>query len=323
MRFALNALGVGLLLPVLGMAAPLEAKGWDTVPEEVRSTGEPLEMVVHVTQEELIAGRDPADNYEASIGAIPGLMEGALRSMLAKGAQSSIKPTQDALNSLQADKVLVNAIRDSVAPIPWIKMMDGGPLRDSSLAAKSALLDRANGPRTLGVECTYRISQRFHAVYAFCAMDIAAKAGAKKPEARWQRKNLLYSHTVEAEIILANPAGDVGGRRDQWTDNSAVLLRTGLERALKKAGELVGRQLLLTAADISAAKQKPKERTHDAYIGMAFAHEGRVIEGFENILDRVSPNPSGKTLLFKPGTDGVVMLENGNNLFYYYSIKAN
>jgi hypothetical protein len=279
-------------------------------------------MVVHVSQEGLRAGRDPADSDDPASGVVGALVEEGLQSILVGGAQKGIASSQQTVRDLAPDDVLMASIRQSVASIPWISLTNSPALRDDGAVAKTGLLNQSGSGKLLDAECSYSISQRFNAVYALCALRIASKTSDAFAEKVWKARNLLYSRWVEAEIELAHPARSVGERRAQWTNNSGALLRSGLNMALQNVGALVGRELLLTQGDIEAARGKPKERMVDAYVGMAFAHQGWIVDGYENISDRVSPNLGGRIFLFKPGAKGMVMLEKPGNLFYTYSIDA-
>lgn len=296
---------------------------WEIIPADVRTSARPLEMVVHVAQDSLRAGRDPADGGQARAGLLAELFKSQIQSALLTGAEKGLASSQDALTATGADAALMEGIRHGLSSASWIKLSDGTPLRDNTITAKSALLDEAKGASLLDVDCSYNISQRFHAVYAYCLVQIASKATPTgNPADRWKPGHLLYSRPVEAEIELAHPAKSVGGRREQWTANSGALLRKGLDLALRNVGELVGRQLQLSQTDLDTAKANPQERIVDAYVGTAYSHQGHILDGSENILERVSPNAGGRLLLFKPNAGGVILLEKYSRLFYTYSIDA-
>src|SRR3954453_1346395 len=306
----------GLL--VAASAAVAEPPG--IVPAELRSASQPLPMIVNVSQEGLRAGRDPADSDDPGGGLVGALVDQGIQSILVGGAQKGIASTQETVRELGPEEVLMASIRQSVASIPWISLASGPALREDSAAAKTEFLNRSESGKVIDAECSYSISQRFNAVYALCGLRIASKTSDASAETPRKERNLLYSRWVEAEIERALPGRSVDERRAQWTNNSGALLRSGLNMALQNVGALVGRELLLTQADIDAARIKPKEHIVDAYVGMAFAHQGWIVDGYDNISDRASPNLGGRIILFKPGAKGVVMLEKPGNLFYTYSI---
>lgn len=304
-------------------ASPAEAKDkpWEAIPADLRSQQQPIELVVHVKQEALGVGYDPGVARDTGGGIIGALIDAGIDSSSQKGAAGTLAATRDIFKGADAEALLLNSIRESIRPIPWIKLRDGA-LRDNSDEAKNALLDAATGPYLLDADCSYSISQRFQAVYAYCDLAIAAKSGQAKPEDRWKPKNLRFYHYVETEVALLNPASGIQGRRAQWMANSAALLRSSLERALAKVGPLVAQRLLMTDQDLLAAKTKPKARFVTAYVGMGLEHKGQVIEGFDNIVGKHHPNAGGLMLLYKQGTDGVVLLQQGNSLYHNFAVEG-
>jgi len=317
-RLLLPSIAVFLSFP--SVTTPALANTDDGIPSDFGSASEPIPMVVHLQQEELLAGRDPANGSE--IGG--GLVGVALDSIFKGGAENAISPSREIFTRGEAEDVLMAAIRESVAGITWVSMTDGPALRDNSPEAKRALLREGTASHLLGVDCSYNISMRFQAVYAACALELINEAseGDKAERAdRWFRNHLAYRRLVEAEIEIANPARSVGGRREQWTNNSGALLRTGLEHALLKVGMLVGQQLRLTRDEMAAAEGNERYRFVTAYVGMAFEHRGRIIAGQKNILCRYYPNSGGLSYLYNPCADGMVIYENMGGLFYHWTME--
>lgn len=309
-----------MFLALCAGAAPAYADPGDVVAQDIRSPDRPLPMMVHLSQDELLVGRDPGNSYQVGGGLVGALVDSAIQSTVSGGAEKAISPSLDAFSRAEAEQILVAAIRESVAPVDWIRLAEGGALRDASPAARNAVLERSGSSQILDADCSYNISQRFQAVYAYCSLQIASKGVAA--DQRWEARNLVYNSYVEAQVELGNIAKSIGGRREQWTANSGSLLREGLRHALQKAGALVGRQLQMTAEDVAAVENNEKIRLVTAYVGMAGEHKGRIVEGGHNILEKFHPNSGGLSYRYKPGSDGVIFLENLGGLFYHWTITA-
>lgn len=313
--------GIAVLVSFPSVTTTALASSDERIPSEFGSASEPIPMVVYLQQEELLTGRDPANGPE--IG--DGLVGAALHSIIKGGAENALTPSREIYTRGEAEKVLMAAIRESVAGIDWVRMADGPALRDNSPEAKQALFREGAASHFLGVDCSYNISMRFQAVYAACTLEIigeAGEAGKSLPPDRWFRDHLLYRRLVEAQVEIANPARSVGGRREQWTNNSGSLLRNGLEHALLKVGTLVAQQLLLTRDEIAAVESNERYRFVTSYVGMAFEHRGRMVVGQNNIRCRYHPNTGGLSYLYNPGAEGMVIYENRGGLFYHWTIEA-
>lgn len=317
----LRLCGLVVLAGVLP-AAPAGAAPGGVIPQAARSAEKPIPMVVYLHQEGIVTGRDPGNGYQVGGGLVGALVDGALQSALSDGAKDAFAPSKGAFSAVDAEQTLMAAIRESVAPLPWIALAEGGALRDNSTAGKVALLDQSAAAQMIEADCSYTISQRFQAVYAYCSLLIAAKEGSPSSRKSRDGRNLVYVTHLEAQVELANIAKSVGGRREQWIANSGALLRQGLGHALTKVGMLVGRRLQMTAEDFAAAEDNEKFRLVTAYVGMAGEHRGRVVEGWDNVLSEFHPNAGGKSYLYKPGTDGVVFIDEGGGLFYHWTIEA-
>ena len=279
-------------LALLAITTPVLAKSgyWLTVPDELRTESAPISAVVHLKQDALLAGGDPSVSGTMDQGPVGSLLLGVFQSATASGARQAIDSAKELVEPDKIDDLLMASIRKSLTSVPWVKLREGAVLKDNSFAAKNVLLDKTEGRYLLDIDCSYNLSSRLQSVYAYCSLQIAAKDSAKGAEKRWYPVNLVYRHNVEAEISISNPAKDNEGRRDQWLKDDAILLRENVARVVDTVGGLVGRQLLLSAADLEKAKTLPKQRLMTGYVGLSVDHAGPVFSGFENIREIMKPN---------------------------------
>lgn len=323
----MRAIAVSMLLI---FAAPLQAKSgyWLTVPDELRTESTPISAVVHLKQDSLLAGGDPSVTDKMDRGLVGSLLFDAFQSAAAGGARKAVDSAKVSVQPDKIDDLLIASIRKSLASVPWVKLREGAVLKDNSLTAKDVLLDNAEGRYLLDIDCSYNLSSRLQSVYAYCSLQIAAKDAAKGSEKRWYPVNLVYMHNVEAEISISNPAKDNEGRREQWLKNDAILLRENVARVVDTVGGLVGKQLLLSAIDLENAKTFPRQRLMTGYVGLSVDHAGPVFSGYENIQEIIKPNANTNVVIYKPGTDGMTLLQKPllmapySNLYHNFSVSA-
>ena len=86
----------------LAFAVPASAKPEDVISVALRSADHPLPMVVHLSQEKLLVGRDTGNSYQID----GGLMGMALQSILSGGAEKAMSPSLDAFSRNEAEQTL-------------------------------------------------------------------------------------------------------------------------------------------------------------------------------------------------------------------------
>jgi hypothetical protein len=331
-RFPLSSLAKGcslvLVTAVVLFSPSAQAKTWKVVPEEVRSSVAPISLLLRVRQSGLGAGPNPAEmrdvqsgNYTVpgAIGSVlGGFIVGAVESGRAKTSAAEIVPLLNALRSFDADSFLVQGIQNGLKGRDWLRLSSTSALRSYSLESSRDVLSAAPGPYLADVDCGYRISREFQAIYVRCSIGVIPKNAqqAVRADGTWNSQKLIYQSAVQYEFAINNFAGSRPERIEQWRGSDAALLRQGLTVALVQCGELVGRQLSLTDAEIKAINRPGARHVKLAAVfkTMAYAHPGTVVEGESNIIGYRSVGLSPKGVVIRPDSDGLLMLDDYGSL---------
>jgi hypothetical protein len=257
-------------------------------------------------------------------GIVGAIISGAIDASRERKTASQVPSAREALGHFDADPMLLNGIRAGLAGANWIILSNPTVLHDTEPMARSTLLDAAAGRYLADATCGYRLARKFNAIYAWCWLEIADRTGATgvQGEARWRTPNLVYQKLVQSEVALANPSPSYEQRRAQWFQNSAEPLRHALGTAFEHLGPLIGRQLTLSNTDIADAQRRPFVKIITVYTGDLAWHRGNIMEGEANLVDFVSPTFNAKVARYRSGTNGMLLLQQGNRYYHHFSFEV-
>jgi hypothetical protein len=199
-------------------------------------------------------------------GLLGGLIGAAVDSARAKKAEELIGPVRTAVADLDADALAIEAAKAAFGETEWFKANPQvGFSKDSSVAGKSAQLDKATGKQIAFVEYSYDLSPTFDAVRVVAKIEVAKKeipASAKgKAEKRLNPKNLAYSTRVTSVVILKASGEDKEKNALLWSADNGAATRRALKLAFDNLAPLTKRTLSLNAEEVKTLNDKKNKRT--------------------------------------------------------------
>ena len=288
MRSVVHA-GICLALAAAPIGSVAIAAPSNVVTQEMHAVPADRAVQVLVAQSEIRSNINPSNIAVATGGGLlGGLMAASQNASRTKKAEALIEPVREALIDFDVDQLAQDTTRAALAQVPWLQNAAVSFSKDSSPVGKSGSLDSIGASQVAFVEYSYDFSPDFAELRVVARVEFANKAmpaAATKPEARVNRKNLVYAQQVTTIVSLPVPVDDKAANVAQWSADGAKLTRAALTTGFAKMEQLLPRTLALTADEVKAmaAKTNPK--------GKAGGFAGRTLE---------SPG-TGETLLWGPG----------------------
>ena len=212
-------------------------------------------------------------------GMLGGLIAAAQNSARARQAEELIAPVRTALLDLDADALALNSARSGLGGVPWLSSAPVTFGKDSSPVGRSEFLDTSDVGQVAFIEYTYDLSPSFDALRVVANIQFANKAlpmsrgRAGKPEDRVKAKNLAFARSITVAVLLPNAdPDDKQANAVRWAASNGDHARRALAQAFAKLAELTPRTLTLSDTDVTALKDRKKERA--SFAGLS----GRLIE---------------------------------------------
>ncbi len=253
---------LAVALPVSVMAAKVAAP---VVSQTVAVEGGRSLHVV-VAQSEIKSDINPSNIAVATGGGLlGGLIGAAVDSARAKKAEELIGPIRTATADFDGDELAHETAKASFGEMEWFKASPTAAFgKDSSVAAKSALLDAATSKQIAFIEYSYDLSPEFDAVRVVAKIEVANKAipaSAKgKGEKRLNPKNLAYNTRVTSVVMLKDVSKDKEVNALRWSADNGAVARKALQLAFANLTPLTQRTLALTAEDLTNLNDKKNKR---------------------------------------------------------------
>ena len=265
------------IVALLGLSAGPAAAGDSkyVLAPEARTAPNGRGLEVLVGQGEIKSDINPSDVVAATGGGLLGaLIDAKINSDRAKRAEAAIQPIRAALTNYDVDALANDASRVAGEKLTWFQPASVVFGRDTSVAGKVAVLDASKSGQMAFFEYTYDLSPDFSSVRVRVNMQFAnvTTAEGKSTASRLDNKQLAFSQSIFAVVMLPSPSKDLHENAARWGDDGGRLTRGALATAFADVGLLIPRALELSAADAVAMKAK----THKAaWLG---GYSGRVQE---------------------------------------------
>lgn len=318
-------IAIFLILGTFGNAA--HAKNLINVPEAWRDVKAPLPVVIFLKDTELSSGRDPVRD-DVAVAASDGMAGGVLGSVLSAGLtdimiknQTKKADKRDAdlrsiADGMNPAKLLWEGAQTGLSSTPWVEL-SGDAARSGFIDASNTINTAFGNQRGIAAICSYNISSHFHAIYARCLVNAydSAKDNKYADYTADTKRQLIFSHGVEAEVDLSDISGDDTAREARWASNGGALLREGLPKALSGCGEMIGNLLELDQRNIDELNSQSKYWFSKRFIGEIAEHHGPIISGSDHIETYQTVEMVHKMPVPRSETDGIMILDGGADLY--------
>jgi hypothetical protein len=253
--------GFWLLAACVALAAgPVLAGGPKTIlPPEARTAPNGRDVEVLVGQTEIKSNFDPskAEHFGAS-GLIVDIVESKIDSDRAKRAEMAVQPIRETLADSDIDSLATEVSRAATAALPWFHAVKVGFGRDTSTAAKLAVLDASRATEVAFFEYVYDFPPDFSFLRVQLTVSIAetATAAGQRPASRIDGRRLAYSQVIVSAVDLSSPATDPRENAALWAADNGRLAKTAITKAFAVFATLTPKALELTAAEAKAMQDK-------------------------------------------------------------------
>ncbi|MCA1198796.1 hypothetical protein K9B35_12530 [Sphingomonas sp. R647] len=293
-----SVVGAALVCALLMLPRPAMAGPFDALPTEVRTTAEPLDLLVMVPQTGLRVQYSPTLSLApvASFGGPVGMLfSGILERRERDGLRKKGRAFDPSLADFDAHALALTATRAAFAETVWLRAADARVATNGEAMARDLPAARA----TLTFE--YAVNPSNTRVFVACAL----KVRGGDPVSGWQDSNLRYENQSEASIEWEG-APSKQARFTMLTANNGERLKRYLEEAFYSCARLTKRRAELSAEEIAEIRARPETTIvlKEGWLQIG----GWLVDGPDGTV-RGKFGPLGVRKTFTaPGTPGVLLL---------------
>jgi hypothetical protein len=231
-----------------------------TLPPEGRQVEGGRNLLVTVTQNELIAGIQESNISAATGGGLLfALIDAGVNQARTKTAEEAIVPVRDALADYSFDQKAIAASQEIAQRVTWLGVQKSELNKDPSNARLSKAIDETPGPELLSITYDYLLDNNFTVLKVGANVSLLPKAlpKNKKPESRALLMNATFNRGVVCVLPLGPGATDeIEKNAPLWAQDGGRSTEEKLNQALAKIVELVPKALERTAEQDKAVKGK-------------------------------------------------------------------
>jgi hypothetical protein len=266
MRSSRLAVLAVVVVSLVGCAAQRK----QVVPPEAREVAGGRNLLVTVTQNEIIAGIQESNLTAAAGGGLLfALIDAGVNQARAKTAETAIVPVRDALTDYPFEKKAMALSEEVSRSLPWLGVKGTELNKDPSNARFSNAIDGSPGPQLLTMTYDYLLDNGFQILKVGANMSLLPKTLAKggKPEQRALVTNADFNRQIVVILPLEGGATtEIDQNAALWANDGGRQVEEKLDRALTKLGPLMMKALEFTDEQ-DKALNKTKNQTVQGVFG--------------------------------------------------------
>lgn len=251
-----------VLVVLLSVDPASAADRKNILPEAGRQVDGGRSVQVLVAQEEIKSDINKSNlAVAAGGGLLMALIDAGVEAERAKKAEAAILPLRTALQGYDVDALAQETTQSVADQTTWLQPAATSFSRDSSVLAKSGVLDNSASSQVAFFEYAYDTSPDFSSLRVAVNIQFANKANleGKKPEARLQPKQLAYAQTITSVVSLPSPQGDADANVARWSADDGKLARKAIATGFDQLRILTPRALALADADAKSMSSRDKK----------------------------------------------------------------